>query len=60
MYLLIGSGKQGKQKIGEGHGVDEPLDPLDGGALGHDVQFCWGTVTSPTLCHTKQDTRTSY
>ena len=49
LNLFVGSREQVEQEIGQRHRVDEPLDPLDGSALCHDVEFSWWTITCPTL-----------
>lgn len=49
LYLLVGGGQQGKQQVSERHRVDEPLNPLDRGALGHDAEIGWGSVAGPAL-----------
>lgn len=48
-YLSVGCGEQSQQQISEWHRVYEPLDPLDGRALSHDIQHCWRAITLPAL-----------
>lgn len=49
LHLFVGRGEKGEQQICQRHGVNEPLDPLDRGALCHDVKLSWWTVARPTL-----------
>lgn len=48
-YLSVGSREQSQQQISEWHRVYEPLNPLDGRALSHDIQHCWRAVALPAL-----------
>lgn len=53
MHLLVGGGEQSEEQVGERDRVDEPLDPLDGGALSHDGELGRGPVTGPALGRTE-------